>query len=504
MKYILYCRKSQESEDRQVQSLEAQERELKEFAKAQNLQIVSTYHESQSAKTVGRPVFNEVMQKIQAGEADGLLCWKLDRLARNFIDSGLVIDLLQKSVIKSIKTPSTEYLPTDPVYLMVFELGVANQYSRDLSENVKRGNRQKVRSGGWPSRAPFGYLNNKADKTLYIDPYRGTYVKMIYEHYATGKYSIRELSSLLYEKGLRTKSGKKVHCGPIQRILKNSIYHGVIDYGGQVHPANFPNIVTKELHDQCQAVMQGNNKPRKQKHLFPLIGLFTCGKCGCAITAEKQKAYTYYHCTNGKGDCDQKKLFMREELLEAQFVSIFDDIAFDEETIEIMYQAALEKLGHENDFNIKAKENTETELALLRERESRLLDTYLTGNIEQEIYDTKQKELKRERLALEQSLAEIQSKNDDPRAAIERTKDVFISSIRAKTEYVAAIPQRKREMAYEVLSNATLTDKEMAQPQLKSPYDLLARTPKDADISVLCGYGESNPSLNVGSVAFYH
>ncbi|MCB9811165.1 MAG: recombinase family protein [Candidatus Nomurabacteria bacterium] len=247
MKYILYCRKSQESEDRQVQSLEAQERELNDFAKRHSLDIVGVYHESRSAKTVGRPVFNEVIKKIQSGKADGLLCWKLDRLARNFIDGGLVIDLLQHSVIKSIQTPAKEYLPTDPVYLMVFELGVANQFSRDLSENVKRGNREKIRNGGWPGLAPFGYLNDKAEKTLYVDPDRGPYVQQMYELYATGLYSLKELSNELYERGLRTKQGNKVHCGTIRHILRNPMYHGVIRYRGSYYPANFTSITTKDL-----------------------------------------------------------------------------------------------------------------------------------------------------------------------------------------------------------------------------------------------------------------
>ncbi len=104
MKTILYCRKSTESEDRQIQSLDAQERELTEKAKLLGIDIVAVYHESRSAKTVGRPIFNEVIRQIQKGKANALLCWKLDRLARNFIDGGLVIDLLQRGVLESIQT----------------------------------------------------------------------------------------------------------------------------------------------------------------------------------------------------------------------------------------------------------------------------------------------------------------------------------------------------------------------------------------------------------------
>ncbi len=487
MKYILYCRKSQESEDRQVQSLDAQERELREKAQALGIEIVSVFHESKSAKSVGRPVFNEVIKLIQKGKADGLLCWKLDRLARNFIDGGLVIDLLQRGVLKSIQTYEKEYLPSDNVLMMAVELGMANQYSRDLSANVKRGNREKVSKGGWPCYAPFGYINNKADKTLFVDPIDSVYLKEMFDLYSTGLYSLRSLSEKLYQDGLRTKSGKKIYCGRIQRILKNTFYYGVITYNNKHHLGNHEPLISKDLFDKCQLIMNGGNKPRKQKHFFPLTGLFTCGECGCSITAQKQKGYSYYHCTNGKGICTQRPFYIREEKLEEQLSTVFDAICFDEELIEIMYLSALERLENEGSVDDKTLQNTQNELRALKNKESRLLDAYLSQSIEKDVYDAKQDEIKKERISFEQNLINQTNKFQDPRAAIERTKKLFLDSNKAKSEYLEAIPERKREIAYEVLSNALLINKIMAQPQLKSPYDMLARTPKNADILTMCG-----------------
>ena len=96
MKYIAYYRKSTEAEDRQLLSLDSQEREALSLAEKHNLTITKTFKESMSAKSSGRPLFNEMMKMIQSGKADGIICWKLDRLARNFIDGGLIIDLLQR------------------------------------------------------------------------------------------------------------------------------------------------------------------------------------------------------------------------------------------------------------------------------------------------------------------------------------------------------------------------------------------------------------------------
>ena len=160
VKYILYARKSTESEDRQVLSISSQIDELKIIAERENIQIIDIMSESKSAKTLGRPVFAKLIERITKGEANGVLCWKLDRLARNFIDGGKIIEMIQQGVIKHIQSFSQSYYPQDNVLLMSLEFGMANQYSRDLSVNVKRGMKRKAEMGWYPVQPPIGYLNS--------------------------------------------------------------------------------------------------------------------------------------------------------------------------------------------------------------------------------------------------------------------------------------------------------------------------------------------------------
>ena len=168
IKYFLYTRKSSESEDRQVQSLDDQITRLERLAKDLHLDIIKPYYtEAKSAKKPNnRPQFDEMLQRIENGEANAILCWQINRLSRNPIDSGKLGWLLQQGILKSIQTIDRQYLPDDNVLLFNVETGVANQYILDLKKNTKRGVDSKLEKGWLPNFAPLGYLNDKENKII--------------------------------------------------------------------------------------------------------------------------------------------------------------------------------------------------------------------------------------------------------------------------------------------------------------------------------------------------
>jgi len=244
MKYIIYCRKSTDSEDRQVMSLESQENEMLQIAKKNNLEILEILHESKSAKSLGRPVFAKMMDTIQKGKAQGIICWKLDRLARNFVDGGLIIDCLQKSIIKEIRTYESVHYPNETVFLLAMQFGMANQYSRDLSTNVKRGLRTKLENGGWPNKPPLGYLNDQISKKIIIDKKFALYVVRAYELYLTGGYTLQQISKILYNEGLRTKTGGMCRSNQIHRFFLNRFYCGMMERDGKIYNGNHKAIIS--------------------------------------------------------------------------------------------------------------------------------------------------------------------------------------------------------------------------------------------------------------------
>src|SRR5919109_2367757 len=148
--YFLYARKSSEAEDQQVASIDAQIDALQELARREGLEVLEVLSEAKSAKSPGRPVFERMLERIGDGEAHGILCWKLNRLARNPIDGGQISWMLQQGAIQHIRTHDRSYYPTDNVLMMAVEFGMANQYIRDLSADVRRGLRAKCEAGWMP------------------------------------------------------------------------------------------------------------------------------------------------------------------------------------------------------------------------------------------------------------------------------------------------------------------------------------------------------------------
>ena len=260
MKYFLYARKSTDVEDKQVLSIEAQLVELHSLAKRDKLEIVEEFIEKRSAKTPGRPIFEEMLSRIERGDARGVVCWKIDRLSRNPVDSGRISWLLQRGVIQQIQTHDRTYLPQDNVLIMSVEFGMANEYIRQLSVNAARGLRQKARNGHYPSIAPIGYLNDLRTKTIVADRKKSKIVRAAFELYAQNGSRLEDISRFLFEHGVHTRPTKRWSDSgsrPLKKdqaklILTNSFYYGHFRYAGEMYEGKHTPIIAKELFDKVQ------------------------------------------------------------------------------------------------------------------------------------------------------------------------------------------------------------------------------------------------------------
>lgn len=352
MKYVIYARKSSEDENRQVQSIDDQIELLQKIARDRGLEVVEVLRESASAKAPGRPLFNKMLSNFDHCKYQGILVWKLDRLARNPVDGGAINWMLQQGVIQKIVTSDRDYVQGDNVLMMSVEFGMANQFILDLSKNTKRGMQSKCRKGWKPGVAPPGYLNNKycdkGEKYILKDPDRFDLVHRMWKLMLTGGYNPTEILRIANEEWgyltLRRKKsgGNFLARSTIYKMFTDPFYYGEFEYGGEWYQGSHDPMVTKDEYDRVQQLLGRDGRPRPQRHAFPFTGMIQCGECGCFVTAERKakyihgegkvRSYTYYHCTKKKGACFQRSI--KQEQIEAEVCEFLGKLEITEHLFE--------------------------------------------------------------------------------------------------------------------------------------------------------------------------
>ncbi len=245
-KFFLYTRKSTDVEDKQVMSIDAQLVELRTFAREQGLEIVEEFIEKQSAKKLGRPIFGQMLEKIEHGEATSIVSWAPDRLARNSVDGGQIIHLLDTGVLASLKFPTFWCDNTSQgKFMLSMAFGQSKYYVDSLAENTKRGLRQKVRLGHCPSKAPIGYINDVRTKTIVPDKKRAKVIKQAFELYTNGDQRLEDISDFFAQNHVTTRTGKRISKTRASFILSNPFYVGLFKYGGELHEGKYEPIITK-------------------------------------------------------------------------------------------------------------------------------------------------------------------------------------------------------------------------------------------------------------------
>jgi len=311
--WYLYIRKSTDEVDRQVLSLEAQMAELREFAERESLNIIETFVEKKTAKIPGRPVFNEMMDKLEQGlpHQIGILSWNPDRLSRNSIDAGKIVYLLDTGKVAGLKFPTFAF-ENNPLgkFFLSISLSNAKYYIDNLSENVQRGNRAKLRRGEWPGQKPLGYVYDHRLRNIVPDKKKAEIVKKIFTEFAEGKHCYRSIADRLSEFGIKRKGGQPRSNHSINLLLTNELYMGIMRWNGESHEGKYQPLISKQLFSKVQEVLQNKSRPRKVKegHDFPFCGLFHCS-CGAMMSAQWAKGngglYRYYRCTRKKGKCHE-------------------------------------------------------------------------------------------------------------------------------------------------------------------------------------------------------
>jgi len=326
MRFAIYARKSTESVDRQIQSLDDQIRELRNLASRENYTVVEIFQESRSAKAPGnRPEFDRMLSCIEAGGLDGVLTWAMDRLSRNPVDGGRIAYLLQTGRLSMIRTIEKSYLPDDNALLLSIENGMSTAYIQNLSRNVKRGMQGKFERGWQNNKAPIGYRNDAETREITPDPDRFDVMREGWNLLLTGDYRLRDVIEHLHSKGLtvHSRNGPRniVSATALYNAFRNPFYSGQIGFNELKKMGKHLPMVSPDEFERVQMLLSDQGRPTRKRRLsFPFQGTLRCALCGCAILGERKVRtyprtkrtveYVYYHCSGSRG-CS--KASMRQE-----------------------------------------------------------------------------------------------------------------------------------------------------------------------------------------------
>jgi site-specific DNA recombinase len=468
IKYFLYARKSTDVEDKQILSIEAQLAELRELAKRENLHITEEFIEKRSAKIPGRPIFNEMMQKIQAGEAQGIVCWKIDRLSRNPVDSGKIQWFLQQGIIQHIQTHSQSHYPNDNVLTMSVELGMANEYIRQLSENTARGLKHKAREGYFPGLAPLGYINNPHTKKISVHHKNAKIIKKLFEIYATGNSTIEKLTEVLEKNGIKTKTNHRVNISRITFILGNPIYYGHFRYNKEIYEGKHEPIITKELFDRVNSILRRRGRqPERKTDARPFCELLSCGSCNMSITGEKKrkllangtiKHYVYYHCTKKSKTQKCFELGVREEELDGQLSSLLTEYTMPIEWGTKLFEMLNVEENKTKNSALKVTEDLRKELEEISSNLTRLTDVYVAQDIERDDYLGRRRSLMSNKKSIEEKIGQL---SRTPTMWIEPTREwIKESQTLDEISKTADLPSKKLSLQKIFGSNLILKGRE--------------------------------------------
>ena len=470
IKYFLYARKSSENEDRQVASISSQIKELELLAKKENLNIVSVLKEEKSAKAPGRPIFNQMLKDIHKGVADGILCWKLDRLARNPRDGGNINWMLQQNIIKHIQTYQRSYYPLDNTLMMSLEFGMANQFILDLSENTKRGMKNKAEQGWFPHKPPIGYITNKYNLPNTLPIYKNEekfyIVKKLWDMLLNERYSIDILYNTAIELGLKTDRDNMIRRSSFYNLFRNPFYYGSFIWKGELYVGKHEAMISKEEFELAQSIIDSHIKPMKRSHKFAYTNLIHCGECGASITAEKkvklqkngnEHIYTYYRCTKRvRRDCTQKPV--TEQELERQALSILDRI----EIPSSFHSWAIKQLKKEHEREQEDRnlivESYQKALKRCVNKLDTLFNMRLNDEISENEYRAKKNELIKEKSKYEELISDS---NQRIKTWLDRADSLFLFAETAKTEFNNGSQYKRRQILSCLGSNLILEDRKL-------------------------------------------
>lgn len=479
--YIKYARKSSEAKERQVASIADQNKECETIEYREGLNIPYKLDENKSAfKPHNRPEFDKMLALIESGQANAILTWKEDRLCRNPKEGGQLLQLLQDGKIKEIRTVTGAiYTPDSDHLVLQIHFGMANQYSRNLSQNVRRGLNHKCERGEYPSPAPIGFecYGDRGRRNLRPHQFEAPIVKQVFELAATGNHSLNFLVEFALKKELRTKRGKKISKSHIHYILTNPVYYGCFYRQGQLYQGSFEPIITKKLFDEVQEALKDRSKPKIVSWANPYNGLIKCPSCSAAVTTttkvkyyrrtDRWVSYSYLHCTKRKGPCNQPPIPLDD--FEKELFAKVSKIFISEKEWVLGLKVVKERNKEHVTRNMGQLNHLQLKYKGLQDKLNKLVDMRANGELTKEEFISQKQFLLQEQARIKSLLADNETSS---RNWLELTETFLNVAFYAREVLESENKEAKRKLILDVGENLYINDKKL-DFRFKKPFDVL-------------------------------
>ncbi len=473
---VIYARVSSKEQEREGFSIPAQLELLRNYAKQQSMIILQEYIDVESASVGGRTGFGQMLAflKKSGSRCRTILVEKTDRLYRNIADYGTVdgfgvtIHFVKEGCTLSPDSRSSEQ------FIHGIKVLMARNYSQNLGEETLKGMLQKAKSGLYPSCAPAGYRNVEgADgKHVIVPNDDAPTITLLYEEFATGKYSLKALAAKSRVEG-STIRGRLLHKSTLHQILRKRIYSGDFDWDGVTYRGTHQAFVNRETWERVQTLLDRRvaTKQHRVKRDFAFSGFVRCGHCHCCLVGElKKQKYVYYHCTGHRGKCPEP--YTREEAMQDQFAASLRRLVMPPQVLTWL-QEAMAGSG------LSERAARESEVMRLEEQHRRveakveaLYEDRLEGRITTEVYDRKVRELRSQSLELLRRIDEIRA--GAPAPAIEAIDLMDLTSRAADLFLVQPVDEKQRFLRL-VLKSACWQDGQLST-EFEEPFESLRRS----------------------------
>ena len=491
-KYFLYARKStDEDSGKQIHSIEDQISLVTEYCQKENIEVEQVFTESQTAKIPGRPIFDQMLNQLEEKDVTGIVCWHPDRLARNSVDGGRIIYLLDQKILEFLKFPTFWFEnTTQGKFMLSLSFSQAKYYVDSLSENVTRGMTQKAKRGEFPGVAPLGYLNDRNTRKIIPDPAKAPLIKQAIKLYSAGEISLKGLAVWLNSKGVTNRNGQRLWSSQTHRLLINPVYYGAFLWNGELYPGNHTPLISKKVYDKNQTILK-NNLHGKFKHNlknFIFKGLIKCAECGHPLTAENhtkhykngtKQTFTYYRCTKADRNikCGQKYLNQNELL--NQINDYISSFIWPQNLIDRALNTISELKQTELKTQLNGFNQTKDQLHELDRQINQLLDLRLKGIISDEELLQKKNQITAKKLSLK---GKNNHNSFQPNSSFEPVEIVFKNlSVARKIRDDDQNLINKAEWLKMTASNLFLEDKILKITQEK-PWARLSPRPTGRDL----------------------